>query len=393
VDMKRSERLERLPPFLFMEIRKRVAEARARGIDVISLGVGDPDEPTPPHIVETLTRAATDPANHTYPAGETRGLPRYREAVAAYYERRFGVTIDPATEVVALIGSKEGGHHLSLAMLDPGDVVLVPDPAYPVYAASAVIAGAEVVHVPLRPQNGFLMDFDELPAEVLRRAKLLWLNYPNNPTAAVAPLEFLQRAVELAHRHGIGLINDNPYAEIAFDGTRPHSVLEVDGAKDVAVELNSLSKTYNMTGWRVGMAVGNADLIAAMAQVKENTDTGIFAAVQRAGIAALEGPQDALARSVEAYQLRRDRVVAALGAVGFAVDPPLATFYVWVPVPGGLSSTELANRLIELTGVVVTPGVGYGRHGEGYVRLALSVPDARLDEALQRITSVADRLT
>jgi LL-diaminopimelate aminotransferase len=391
--MKRSERLERLPPFLFMEIRKRVAEARARGIDVISLGVGDPDEPTPPHIVETLTRAATDPANHTYPAGETRGLPCYREAVAAYYERRFGVTIDPVTEVVALIGSKEGGHHLSLAMLDPGDVVLVPDPAYPVYAASAVIAGAEVVHVPLRPQNGFLMDFDELPAEVLRRAKLLWLNYPNNPTAAVAPLEFLQRAVELAHRHGIGLINDNPYAEIAFDGTRPHSVLEVDGAKDVAVELNSLSKTYNMTGWRVGMAVGNADLIAAMAQVKENTDTGIFAAVQRAGIAALEGPQDALARSVEAYQLRRDRVVAALGAVGFAVDPPLATFYVWVPVPGGLSSTELANRLIELTGVVVTPGVGYGRHGEGYVRLALSVPDARLDEALQRITSVADRLT
>jgi LL-diaminopimelate aminotransferase len=392
VDLKRSERLEQLPPFLFMQTRRRVAEAQARGMDVISLGVGDPDGPTPPHIVEALARAAADPSTHTYPTGATRGLPRFREAVAAYYQRRFGVALDPATEVLALIGSKEGAHHVSLAMLDPGDVVLVPDPAYPVYAASAVLAGAEVLHLPLRPENGFLPDLDELPAPLLRRAKLLWLSYPNNPTTAVAPLDFLQRAVELAHRHGIGLVSDNPYAEIGFDGTRPPSLLEVDGAKDVAVELNSLSKTYNMTGWRVGMAVGNADLIAAMTKVKENTDTGIFAAVQHAAVAALEGPQDALDRTVATYRRRRDRTVAALRTLGFPVELPRATFYLWAPVPGGLSSTELANRLVDLAGVVVTPGVGYGRHGEGYVRLALSVPDARLDEALQRMATVADRL-
>jgi LL-diaminopimelate aminotransferase len=392
VDLKRSKRLEQLPPFLFMQTRRRVAEARTRGVDVISLGVGDPDGPTPPHIVEALARAAADPTTHTYPTGETRGMPRFREAVAAYYQRRFGVALDPATEVLALIGSKEGAHHLSLGVLDPGDVVLVPDPAYPVYAASAVLAGAEVLHVPLRPENGFLPDLDELPASLLRRAKLLWLSYPNNPTTAVAPLDFLQRVVELAHRHGIGLVSDNPYAEICFDGTRPHSLLEVDGAKDVAVELNSLSKTYNMTGWRVGMAVGNADLIAAMAQVKENTDTGIFAAVQHAAVAALEGPQDALAHTVATYQRRRDRTVAALRPLGFPVEPPRATFYLWAPVPDGLTSTELANRLLDLAGVVVTPGAGYGRHGEGYVRLALSVPDARLDEALHRMAIVTDRL-
>jgi LL-diaminopimelate aminotransferase len=392
MDLVKSQRLERLPPFLFMETRRRIREARERGIDVISLGIGDPDQPTPAHIVEALARAAADPANHTYPPGAARGMPRFREAVAGYYDRRFGVTLDPATEILALIGSKEGSHHLSLGVLDPGDVVLVPDPAYPVYAASAVIAGAEVVHLPLRAESAFLPDFDELPTDVLRRSRLLWLSYPNNPTTAVAPLDFLRRAVEVAHHYGLGLVNDNPYAEFGFDGTRPHSILEVDGAKDVAVELNSLSKTYNMTGWRVGMAVGNPDLIAAMAQVKENTDVGIFSVVQHAGIAAMEGPQDALARTVATYQRRRDRVVATLRRLGLAVEPPRATFYVWFPVPGGLSSTAFADRLLDLAGVVVTPGVGYGPGGEGFARLSLSVPDARLDEALDRLAGVADRL-
>lgn len=392
MDLVKSQRLERLPPFLFMETRRRIREARDRGMDVISLGIGDPDQPTPPHIVEALVRAAADPANHTYPAGEARGMPRFREAVATYYDRRFGVTLDPATEVLALIGSKEGSHHLSLGVLDPGDVVLVPDPAYPVYGASAVIAGAEVIHVPLRAENAFLVDFDELPGALLHRSRLLWLSYPNNPTTAVAPLDFLRRAVEVAHRYGLGLVNDNPYAEFGFDGTRPHSILEVDGAKDVAIEFNSLSKTYNMTGWRVGMAVGNADLIAAMAQVKENTDVGIFSVVQHAGIAAMEGPQEALRRTVATYQRRRDRVVETLRRLGLTVDPPQATFYVWFPVPEGLSSTAFANRLLELTGVVVTPGDGYGPAGEGFARISLSVPDARLDEALARIAGVADRL-
>jgi LL-diaminopimelate aminotransferase len=387
-----SERVERLPPFLFMETRRRVREAVARGVDVISLGVGDPDQPTPAHVVEALAAAAADPANHRYPTGEARGMPAFREAVARYYQRRFGVALDPATEVLALIGSKEGCHHLSLGVLDPGDAAVVPDPGYPAYEASACIAGARVVRLPLRRANGFLPDLAELPEETLRRAKLLWLSYPNNPTTAVAPRDFLRAAVELAHRHDLVLVNDNPYAEIAFDGVLAPSILEVDGARDVAVELNSLSKTYNMTGWRLGMAVGNADLVAAMARVKENTDVGVFNAVQHAGIAALDGPQDALARAVATYQRRRDRVVDGLRVLGLEVDPPQATFYVWLPVPGGLSSTDFAARLLELTGVVVTPGVGYGEHGEGFVRLALSVPDDRLDEALRRMASVRDRL-
>jgi LL-diaminopimelate aminotransferase len=391
--MQAARRLTRLPPFLFQETRRRVQEARDHGVDVISLGVGDPDQPTPPHVLDALARAATDPANHTYPAGGTRGLPRFRDAVANWYANRFGVTLDPELEVMALIGSKEGNHHLAMGVLDPGDVAIVPDPAYPSYVASANVAGAEVVRIPLRSENGFMLDFDEISPGLAARAKLLWLSYPNNPTTAVAPLRFFERAVDFAHEHDVWLVNDNPYSEIAFDGIRPHSILEVPAARQVAVEFNSLSKTYNMAGWRVGMAVGNASLIGAMARVKETTDSGVCSAVQHAGVAALAGPQDVVERMVAAYQGRRDMAVEMLRAADLSVTPPEGTFYIWLPSPPGVSGVEFAGRLLELAGVVVTAGAGYGDHGHGYVRLSLSVDDVRLKEALERIADVRHRLS
>jgi LL-diaminopimelate aminotransferase len=388
----RSARLKSLPPYLYVEIRKKVREATARGIDVISLGVGDPDRPTPQHIIDALVRAAADPANHPYPPDEQKGMFAFREAVAVWYGRRFGVSLDPATEVLALIGSKEGNHHLALGVLNPGDVAIIPDPGYPAYLASALFAGAEVVRVPLRADNGFLLDFDDISVDLARRTKLIWLSYPNNPTAAVAPLDFYQRAVDFARRHEIILVNDNPYSEIAYDGLRVPSILAADGARDVAVEFNSLSKPYNMTGWRIGMAVGNAQLIGAIDQVKENTDSGIFNAVQFAGIAALEGTQDIVAENVATYRRRRDLVIETLRSIGLAVDPPRATFYVWAPTPTGTGSIEFVSRLLDLTGVVVTPGIGYGIRGEGFIRLSLTVPDARLAEAMDRIRGVGDKV-
>jgi LL-diaminopimelate aminotransferase len=390
--IERAARLRRLPPYLYVQIRRKVREAQERGVDVISLGVGDPDRPTPDHIVEALAKAAADPSNHTYPTHEQRGMLTYREAVAAWYDRRFGVSLDPVTEVIALIGSKEGNHHLALGLLDPGDVAIVPDPGYPAYLSSVIFAGAEVARIRLSAADGFLVDFDAIGRDLAERAKIVWLSYPNNPTTAVATVEFYDRAVAFARRNDVILVNDNPYSEISFDGVRIPSILEADGAREVAVEFNSLSKPYNMTGWRVGMAVGNEAIIGAIDQVKENTDSGIFNAVQYAGIAALEGPQDVVADNVETYRRRRDRVIDALHSIGLAVEPPAATFYVWAPVPSGVGSMEFASRLLDFAGVVVTPGIGYGEGGEGFVRLSLSVPDDRLDEALERIRSVGDRL-
>lgn len=400
MDVRKSQRLRRLPPFLLMETRRRIRVARAGGVDVISLGVGDPDGVTPPHVVEALYRAAADPADQKYPAGESRGLPAFRAAVASWYARRFGVTLDPATEVCALIGSKEGSHHAALGLLDPGDVALVPDPAYPAYAASATLAGARVVPVPLRQENGYALDPADIAPADARDARLLWLNYPNNPTAAVAAPDLFRRVVEFAHRYGVIVINDNPYSELGFDGYRAPSILAADGAMDVAVEFTSLSKTYNMAGYRLGTAAGNRQVLDAIVQVKENTDAGVFTAVQRAGIAALEGPQDVVTGNVAAYQRRRDRTVAALRAAGYAIETPRATFYVWLPVPGGTAdpsgsagdrqtSTAFAARLLDTAGVAVIPGIGYGEHGEGYVRLSLAVPDDRLDTALARIGEAA----
>jgi LL-diaminopimelate aminotransferase len=393
MDVPKAERLRRLPPFLFMETRRRIREAREQGIDVISLGVGDPDGMTPPHVLDALRQDAGDPVHRKYPAGESRGLPDFRAAVAGWYGRRFGVHLDPEAEVCALIGSKEGNHHAALGLLDPGDVALVPDPAYPAYAASAILAGARVVRVPLRRERGYLLDPADISAADARAARLLWLNYPNNPTGAAATDEFFQEIVDFARRYDIVVINDNPYSELCFAGYRAPSILGADGAKDVAVEFNSLSKTYSMAGWRIGMAVGNRQVIDAIVTVKENTDAGACTAVQRAAVAALAGPRDGVAGAVAAYQRRRDRTVAALRDAGYAIDPPLATFYVWMPVPAGLTSTDFANRLLAAAGVVVIPGVGYGERGEGFVRLSLAVPDELLDEALARIAKAGDLST
>ena len=383
--MQKADRLGKLPQYLFVQIRNKVREAKERGIDVISLGVGDPDQPTPAHVIQALQAAAEDPANHQYPTDEEKGMLRFRRSVAAWYRERMGVELDPEREVLALIGSKEGNHHLCLATLNPGDVALLPDPGYPAYFASAVFAGAVVERIPLRREDGFLPRFDEIPSDLASRARLLFLSYPNNPTGAVAPLEFWQRAVRWAKANDVILVNDNPYSEIAYDGYRTVSILQAEGAMDVAVEFNSLSKPYNMTGWRIGMAVGNPDLIAGISQVKENTDSGAFNAVQYAAIAALEGPQDSTRALVATYQRRRDAVLETLRAIGLDPDTPKATFYVWSPTPNSQSSIEFAAEVLDKAGVVVTPGIGYGQRGEGFFRISLTVPDARLEEALGRI--------
>ena len=383
--MQKADRLAKLPPYLFVQIRNKIREAKERGIDVISLGVGDPDQPTPGHVVQALQAAAEDPANHQYPTDEEKGMLRFRRSVARWYAERFGVELDPEREVLALIGSKEGSHHLCLAALNPDDVALLPDPGYPAYFASAVFAGAEVERIPLNREDGYLPRLEDTPPDLARRARLLFLNYPNNPTAAVAPLEFWERAVRWAKEHDVILVNDNPYSEIAYDGYRTVSILQAEGARDVAVEFNSLSKPYNMTGWRIGMALGNPELIAGMSQVKENTDSGIFNAIQYAGIAALEGPQDSTRALIAVYERRRDLVLDTLRAIGLEPDTPRATFYVWSPTPGNRPSIDFAADVLDRAGVVVTPGIGYGQRGEGFFRISLTVPDARLEEAMARL--------
>jgi LL-diaminopimelate aminotransferase len=379
--MRLAARVRDLPPYLFAELDRRVAAKRAAGADVISLGVGDPDLPTPAHVVEALQRAADDPATHRYPS--YYGMPAFREAIAAFYERRFGVALDPETEVQPLIGSKEGLVHLSFALVDPGDRVLVPDPGYPVYAIGAGLAGGTPVSLPMSAATRFLPDFDAL--RVGPRTRLLWLNYPSNPTAAVADLGVFEKAVDVARRNDLLLCHDAAYSEITFDGYVAPSVLQAPGAKAVAVEFGSLSKTYNMTGWRVGYAVGNAEAIGALATVKTNLDSGIFDAVQRAAIAALTGPQDHVEEMRAVYQKRRDVVVAALLDSGIDLDPPLGSIYVWVPAPGGRSSEAFATELLDEAAVVVAPGTGYGANGEGYVRISLTTADARIEEAMERI--------
>ena len=378
-----AERLKRLPPYLFAEIDKKKREARARGADLIDMGIGDPDLPTPPHIIEALKRGAENPEHHRYPSYE--GMLEFRSAVAGWYGRRFGVTLDPETEVLTLIGSKEGTAHMPLAWVNPGDVVLVPDPGYPVYAAGTWFAEGEVHFMPLRKAHGFLPDLEAIPAEVVRRAKLMYLNYPNNPTAAVASGEFFARVVEFATRHGIIICHDAMYSELRFDGYRPPSFLETPGAREVAVEFHSLSKTYSMTGWRLGFCVGNARAIAGLGKVKTNVDSGAFQAVQEAGIAALTGPQDLAEQYRRTYQDRRDIVVAGLRALGWEVEVPKAAFFVWAPVPGGLDSRTFAARLLEEAGCVITPGVGFGPSGEGFYRIALTIEGKRLAEAMDRL--------
>jgi LL-diaminopimelate aminotransferase len=384
-----AQRLQALPPYLFAELDRMKQEQVKKGVDIISLGIGDPDLPTPPHIVQALASAAGDPKNHQYPSYE--GMLSFRKAAADWYRSRFGVALDPANEVLTLIGSKEGIGHLHLAFVNPGDVVLVPDPAYPVYQSGTLFAGGAAYPLPLTRARGFLPDLDAIPADVLRRAKILWLNYPNNPTGAVAPREFLAKAVEFARRHRLILAHDAPYSELAFDGYRPESVLCVEGAKEVAIEYHSVSKTYSMTGWRLGFAVGNAEILAGLGRVKQNLDSGVFQAVQYAGIAALTGSQQCVAENCRIYQERRDVLVAGLRAMGFEVAPPKATFYLWLPVPKGFTSTSFTVELLVKGGVVVTPGSGFGAAGEGYVRATFTVSVDRIREALERIKKLGIR--
>jgi len=381
-----SQRLEKLPPYLFVEISRKIAEKRAQGVRVISFAIGDPDIPTPPHIIEALREAALDPSNHRYP--ETEGLPELRRAIAAWYRRRFGVDLNPEEEILPLIGSKEGIGHVALCLIDPGDVALVPDPAYPVYAMGTVIAGGQPYYLPLREENDFLPDLTQVPEEVARRAKVLWINYPNNPTGAVADLAFFREVVAFARRYDLVVCHDAPYTEVAFDGYRPPSFLEVPGAKEVGIEFHSFSKSYNMTGWRIGMAVGNARLIRALRDVKSNLDSGIPQAIQRMAIAALEGPQECIEEHNRIYRARRDRLVEALRRLGLRVRPSLASLYLWARVPEGETSVGFAERLLEEAAVVVTPGVGYGPSGEGYVRLSLTIPDDDLEEGLRRLEAL-----
>ena len=381
--MRIARRVQELPPYLFAAIERQIAERRAAGVDVISLGIGDPDRPTPPHIVAALVEAAHDPATHQYPTNQ--GEPAFREAVSGFYARRFGVDLDPETEVVPLLGAKEGIAHICQVLLDPGDVALAADPGYPVYTTGPLLAGAEVVHLPLRPELGFLPDLDAVPAAVLRRARLIFVGYPNNPTGAVVTDDFFARLVEFARRHDLVVVHDNAYADITFDGYVAPSFLATPGAREVGVELFSLSKSYNMTGWRAGAMVGNREVVEAYWRLKTNLDSGMFAAVQRACVAALSGPQDCVREMCEIYRRRRDLLVAALRRIGLRAEPPKGTIYLWVPVPEGHTSATFTRKVLDEADVIVSPGAAYGPSGEGYVRLSLTVPDERLREAVRRI--------
>ena len=381
--MRLSKRIEGLPPYFFREIARKIAEKRARGEEVISFAIGDPDSPTPTHIINSLCQAAQDPANHRYP--ESDGLPELRRAIAGWYEKRFGVSLDADKEVLPLIGAKEGVVHAALCFIDPGDIALVPDPGYPPYAMGTILADGKPYYMPLTGENDFLPDLETIPSDVIKQAKLLWINYPNSPTGAVAELDFFNRVVKFARQYDLAVCHDGPYTEIAFDGYQPASFIQAEGARETGIEFHSLSKSYNMTGWRIGMAVGNAEMIDALKKVKSNIDSGIPQAIQYAAIEALTGPQDSVREQSLRYQRRRDLVVDMLNDIGLETRRPKAGLYVWAKVPGSYTSLEFANNLLEQVGVVVTPGIGYGQNGEGYVRLSLTISDANLVKGLSRL--------
>jgi LL-diaminopimelate aminotransferase len=381
-----SKRLQALPPYLFIEIDRKRREAIAAGRDVINLGVGDPDKPTPTFICERMKGALDDPRNHRYPFDE--GVPEFRQRAAMFMQQRFGVEVDWERELITLIGSKEGLGHLPLAVVNPGDAVLIPQPAYPVYQSASILAGGEPYHMPLTADNGFLPDLSAIPADVAKKASLMFLNYPNNPTAACADTDFYHRAVEFAQANDLIIAQDAAYSELYFE-QRPPSILETPGAKDVAVELHSLSKTFNMTGWRIGWAVGQPDVVAALAKIKGNMDSGQFNAIQQAGQEALAHIDHvAVKANLDIYRERRDVLVAGLNEVGFSVAKPDATFYVWARCPEGYGSMELCGRVLDEASVVLIPGVGFGEPGEGYVRAALTVDTERMAEAIRRLAAI-----
>jgi LL-diaminopimelate aminotransferase len=384
--MRFAERVQQLPPYLFVNISRAIAKKRQQGIDVISFGIGDPDIPTPDAVLDRLGQALRQPRHHRYP--ESEGLPEFREAAAQFYMRRFGVQLDPATEVINLIGAKEGIAHASLCFIDPGDIALVPDPAYPVYQIGTMFAGGTSCFMPLKSENGWLPRLDDVPTETARAAKVMWLNYPNNPTGAVASLKFFNEAVRFAKEHDLALLHDACYTEVTYDGYVAPSILQAEGARDVAMEFHSLSKTANMTGWRVGMAVGNSDMVNALMRVKSNVDSGLSQAVQEMGIEALSLPQEWIDQNNAIYRRRRDKVVSILNEIGIDAGTPKAGLYIWVPVPEGYTSAGFAEMLLEERNVVVTPGNGYGPSGEGYIRLSLTTPDDRIEEGIHRLSGL-----
>jgi len=390
--MHTAERLQKIPPYLFMTLRNKINAARAAGVDVISLAIGDPVDPSPDPVVEALCAAAKDPANHRYPTDEEWGMLAFREAVARWYARRYNVELDPKKHIVALIGSKEGCHHFAMGVINPGDVVLVTDPGYPGYKPSIWFAGATPYPVPMKAEHHYLPRLSEIPAEIAKKATAFFLNYPNNPTGAVATPEFLAELVEFARSYDIAVCYDNPYSEIVFGADRL-SFLNAPGAIDVGVELNSLSKPYNMTGWRIGMACGNPDIIKAIATSKANTDSGVFNAIQHAGIAALDHCDAFIATMLDIYQRRRAKLMDVLRALGWDYEPPSGTFYLWAPVPKGYTSASFCDYMFDQCAVVIAPGAAYGEHGEGYVRFSLTIEEARLDEALERMRRRIPRLS
>ncbi len=381
--MQVADRLKSIPPYVFVELNRKAQAAIARGIDVINLGIGDPDQPTPPHVVAAMHKAIDNPANHKYPP--FGGMKEYKEAAANWCSKRFGFVQDAGCEITSLIGSKEGIHNLIMAYVNPGDVVLVPDPAYPVYRSSTLLAGGTPVFMSLLPENNFLPDLSAIPKSAIPKAKLMLLNYPNNPTAGVANLDFFKKAVQFCKQHNILLCHDLAYSEMTFDGYKAPSIFEIPEAKDIAIELHSLSKTYNMTGWRIGFAIGNKEVIKALAQLKSNIDTDVFRAIQLAAVAAFTGPTDHIHHCNQLYMERRDLAVTELKKLGWNVKPNLATFYMWLPVPDGLTSSEFSSLMLDKVAILVPPGTAYGPSGEGYFRMSLCTDKSRLKEAFERM--------
>lgn len=382
-----SERLKRLPPYLFVEIDKAKRQAISSGKDIIDLGIGDPDEASPKEVIDSLYQATQDSSNHHYPLDE--GIPDFKNRIAQWYKERFGIALDSEKEILVLIGSKEGISHLPLGVINPGDVALVPDPCYPPYKGGTILAEGEVYPMPLLEENNFLPALNKIKKSALKKSKLLYINYPNNPTGATCDKGFFEDAVLFAKRHNIVVAHDAAYSEICFDGYRPESFLKVNGAKDVGVEFHSLSKTCNMTGWRIGFVCGNANIISAIAKVKSNIDSGAFNAIQKAGITALDIAEKHLVRMNNIYQERRDTLVDGLNSIGWKTRKPKATFYVWTRVPGSFkSSIEFARLVLDKAGIVITPGIGLGESGEGYVRMALTVSKERTREAVERFKKI-----
>jgi LL-diaminopimelate aminotransferase len=386
-----AKRMQQIPPYLFARIEKKLDELKAQGIDVISFGIGDPDLPTPDFIVEKMAQQIKNPANHRYPSSV--GMLSFREGVANWYQKRFGVKLDPKTEVVTLIGSKEGIANINYCYVDPGDINLVPDPGYPVYGIGTMLAGGEPYYMPLKEENGYLPDFDAIPPETAAKAKLMFLNYPNNPTGAIATKEFFEEAVAFAKQYDIIICHDAAYSEVSYDGYIPPSFMEVDGAKDVGIEFNSVSKPFNMTGWRIGFAVGNAKVIETLGRYKSNVDSGAFQAVQYAAMEGLANGAEAIQKMQQIYAHRRDVVVDAFNSLGWNLKKPRATFYIWPPVPKGYTSESFSEYVLGKAAVMLTPGNGYGPAGEGYFRISLTLPEERVEEAAKRLREHLDQVT